>query len=76
MLKHNLPEKEYDRREKHKNFPRPERVNNCTGERVMNQLEAGNLRLRYIVVERITVIEFRMNDGGRNGARWNHTVAR
>jgi len=43
--------------------------NNCTSKRVLNQLEAGNLRLRYVVVERITVIEFRMNDGGGDGAR-------
>ena len=45
--------------------------NNCTGERVLNQLEAGNRRLRYVVVERITVpvIEFAVNDGGGNCAR-------
>ena len=42
--------------------------NNCTSERVLNQLQAGNLRLRKVVVERITVIEFRMNDRGGNGA--------
>ena len=47
--------------------------NNCTGERDLIQLEAGNLRLRYVVVERITVIEFGMNNGGGNGARCGGT---
>ena len=42
--------------------------NNCTGERVLNLLETG-LRLRQVVVERITVIEFGVNDGGGNDAR-------
>ena len=42
--------------------------NNCAGKRALNQLEAGNLRLRLVVVERITVTEFRMNDGGGDGA--------
>ena len=42
--------------------------NNCTGERVLNQLEAGDLRLRWVVVERVTVIKFGVNDGGGNGA--------
>jgi len=32
-------------------------------------LEAGNLRLRWVVVERITVIKFGVNEGGGNGAR-------
>jgi len=41
--------------------------NNSTGKRVLNLLEAGNLRLRWVVVERITVIEFGVNDGGDNG---------
>ena len=39
------------------------------GERVLNQLEAGNLRFRQDVVDRITVIKFGVNDGGGNGAR-------
>jgi len=43
--------------------------NNCTGKRVLNQLEAGNLSLSYVVVERITVIKFGVNNGGGNGAR-------
>jgi len=42
--------------------------NNNTGKRVLNLLEAGDLRLRKFVVERITVIEFGVNDGGGNGA--------
>ena len=42
--------------------------NNNTSKRVLDLLEAGDLRLRYVVVERITVIEFGVNDGGGNGA--------
>ena len=42
--------------------------NNSTGKRVLDLLEAGDLRLRQVVVERITVIEFGVNDGGGNGA--------
>ena len=36
--------------------------NNNTGKRVLDLLEAGDLR------ERITVIEFGVNDGGGNGS--------
>jgi len=42
--------------------------NNCTGERVRNQFQEGNLRLRHAIVKRITVIEFGVNGGGGNGA--------
>jgi len=42
--------------------------NNSKGKRVLDLLEAGDLRLRYVVVERITVIGFGVNDGGGNGA--------
>jgi len=42
-------------------------LNNNTGKRVLDLLEAGDLRLRQVVVERITVIEFGVNDGGGNG---------
>jgi len=42
--------------------------NNNTGKRVLDLLEAGDLRLRWFVVDRITVIEFGVNDGGGNGA--------
>jgi len=38
--------------------------NNSTGKRVLNLLAAGNMRLRKVVVERITVIECEVNDGG------------
>jgi len=37
------------------------------GKRVLNLLEAGNLRRRQVVVKRITVIEFGVNDGCGNG---------
>ena len=40
--------------------------NNNTGKRVLDLLEAGDLRLRYIGC--ITVIKFGVNDGGGNGA--------
>jgi len=43
-------------------------LKNNTGNRVLDLLEAGHLRLRYVVVERITVIEFGVNDEGGNGA--------
>jgi len=42
--------------------------NNSTGKTVLNLLEVGNLRLGLAVVKRITVIEFKVNDGGGNGA--------
>ena len=44
--------------------------NNSTGKRALNLLEAGNLnlKLQYVVVERITVIKFGVNDGGGDGA--------
>jgi len=44
--------------------------NNSTGKRALNLLEAGNLnlKLQYVVVERITVIKIGVNDGGGNGA--------
>jgi len=42
--------------------------NNNTCKRVLDLLEAGDLRLRQVVVERITIIEFGVNDGGGNGA--------
>ena len=42
--------------------------NNNTGKRVLDLLEAGDLRLRYVVVDRIIVIEFGVNDRDGNGA--------
>jgi len=42
--------------------------NNNTCKRVLDLLEAGDLRLREVVVERITVIESGVNDGGCSGA--------
>ena len=41
---------------------------NNTGKRALDLLETDDLRLRQVVVERITVIEFGVNDGGGNGA--------
>jgi len=34
---------------------------------VLNLLEAVNLRLRKIVVERVTVVKFRVDNRGSNG---------
>ena len=42
-------------------------VNHCTCKTVLNLLEAVNLRLRKIVVERVTVVEFRVDNRGSNG---------
>jgi len=42
--------------------------NNSAGKRVLNVLEAGNLTLKWVVVKRIAVIKFEVNNGGGNGA--------
>jgi len=42
--------------------------NNNTDKGVLDLLEAGDLRLRKVVVEKITAIEFGVNDGGGNCA--------
>ena len=41
--------------------------NHSTCKTVLNQLEAVNLRLRKIVVERVTVVKFRVDNRGSNG---------
>jgi len=41
--------------------------NNSTCDRVLDLLEAGYMRLGNVLVKRITVIEFGVNDGGGNG---------
>ena len=40
---------------------------NTVRARVLNQLEAVNLRFRKIVVERVTVVKFRVNNRGSDG---------
>ena len=43
-------------------------LNNSTSKRVLNPLEPVNLTVWKVMIEGITVVEFRMNDGGGNGA--------
>jgi len=40
--------------------------NHSTCKTVLNQLEAVNLRFRKIVVERVTVVKFRVDNRGSN----------
>ena len=42
-------------------------LNHSTCKTVLNLLDAVYLRLRKIVVERVTVVKFRMNNRGSNG---------
>jgi len=46
--------------------------NICTGERVLNQLEPGNLRIAV----RITAIKCGVNDGGGSGAHCGRIMVR
>ena len=41
--------------------------NHSTSKTVLNLLEAVNLRFRKIVVERVTVVKFRVDNRGSNG---------
>ena len=43
-------------------------LNNSTSERVLDLLEPVKLMVWKVVIERITVIKFRMDNGGGNGA--------
>ena len=43
-------------------------LNNSTSKRVLDLLEPVKLIIRKVVVERVTVIKFRMDNGGGNGA--------
>ena len=42
-------------------------LNNSTSKRVLNLLEPVKLTV-WKMIERVTVVKFRMNDGGGNGA--------
>ena len=42
-------------------------VDNSTSKRVLDLLEVGYLRLCKVVIERMTVVKFGMNDRGGNG---------
>jgi len=43
-------------------------LNNSTSKRVLNLLEPVKLTVWKIVIERVTVVKFRVNYGGGNGA--------
>jgi len=43
-------------------------LNNSTSKRVLNLLEPVMLSVWKVMIERVTVVKFRMNDGGGNGA--------
>jgi len=42
--------------------------NNSTSKRVLNLLEPVKLTVWKVIIERVTVVKFRMNDGDGNGA--------
>ena len=44
------------------------RLNNSTSKRVLNLLEPVKLTVWKVMIERVTVVKFRMNDRGGNGA--------
>ena len=43
-------------------------LNNSTSKRVLNLLEPVKLTVRKVMIERVTVVKFRVNYGGGNGA--------
>ena len=43
-------------------------LNNSTSKRVLNLLEPVKLTVWKVMIERVTVVKFRMNDGDGNGA--------
>ena len=43
-------------------------LNNSTSKRVLNLLEPVKFILWQVMIERVTVVEFRVNYGGGNGA--------
>jgi len=43
-------------------------LNNSTSKRVLNLFEPVKLTVWKVMTERVTVVKFRMNDGGGNGA--------
>ena len=43
-------------------------LNNSTSKRVLDLLEPVKLMVWKVVIERVTVIKFRMDNGGGNGA--------
>jgi len=45
-------------------------LNNSTRKRVLNVLEPVKLTVWEVMTERVTVVKFRVNYGGGNGAAW------
>ena len=43
-------------------------LNNSMSKRVLNLLEPVKLTVWKVMIERVTVVQFRMNDGGGSGA--------
>jgi len=43
-------------------------LNNSTSKRVLNLLEPVKLTVRKVMIERVTVVKFRVNCGGGSGA--------
>ena len=43
-------------------------LNNSTSKRVLNLLEPVKLTIWKVIIERVTVVKFRMDNGGGNGA--------
>jgi len=43
-------------------------LNNSTNKRVLNLLEPVKLTVWKVMIERVTVVKFRINDGGGNDA--------
>ena len=43
-------------------------LNNSTSKRVLNLLEPVKLTVWKVMIERVTVVKFRVNYGGSNGA--------
>ena len=43
-------------------------LNNSMSKRVLNLLEPVKLTVWKVMIERVTVVKFRMNDGGGNSA--------
>ena len=42
-------------------------LNNSTSNKVLNLLEPVKLTVWKVMIERVTVVQFRMNDGGDSG---------
>ena len=57
-----------DRFENGSDMSRFRSLNNSTSKRVLNLLEPVKLTVWKVMIERVTVVKFRINDGGGNDA--------